>query len=40
MRYGDCSVAAARWLGVSDTDVPLVLPNVAHFGTSRYLAFL
>ena len=30
----------ARWLGVSDTDVPLVLPNVVNFGTSRYLAFL
>jgi len=30
----------ARWLGVSDTDVPLVLPNVVHFGTSRYLGFL
>ena len=30
----------ARWVGVSDTDVPLVLPNVVHFGTSRYLAFL
>jgi uncharacterized protein (DUF1501 family) len=30
----------ARWLGVSDTDVPLVLPNVVNFGASRYLAFL
>ncbi len=30
----------ARWLGVSDTDVPLVVPNVVNFGTSRYLAFL
>jgi len=30
----------ARWLGVADTDVPLILPNVANFGTSRYLAFL
>jgi uncharacterized protein (DUF1501 family) len=30
----------ARWLGVSDLDVPLVLPNVVNFGTSRYLAFL
>jgi uncharacterized protein (DUF1501 family) len=30
----------ARWLGVSDTDVPLALPNVGNFGTSRYLAFL
>jgi len=25
---------------VSDTDVPLVVPNVVNFGTSRYLAFL
>ena len=30
----------ARWLGVSDTDVPLVLRNVPNFGSSRYLAFL
>jgi uncharacterized protein (DUF1501 family) len=30
----------ARWLGVSDTDVPLVVPNVVNFGTSRYLPFL
>ena len=30
----------ARWLGVSDTNVPLVVPNVVNFGTSRYLAFL
>ena len=30
----------ARWLGVSDTDVPLVVPNVVNFGISRYLAFL
>jgi len=30
----------ARWLGVADTDVPLILPNVGNFGTSRYLAFL
>jgi uncharacterized protein (DUF1501 family) len=30
----------ARWLGVSDADVPLVLPNVPNFGSSRYLAFL
>jgi hypothetical protein len=29
----------ARWLGVSDTDVPLVLPNVGNY-PSRYLAFL
>ncbi|HZE10062.1 MAG TPA: DUF1501 domain-containing protein [Burkholderiales bacterium] len=30
----------ARWLGVSDTDVPLILPNVGNFGTSRYLPFI
>ena len=30
----------ARWLGVSDTDVPTILPNVGNFGTSRYLGFL
>jgi uncharacterized protein (DUF1501 family) len=30
----------ARWLGVSDPDVPRVLPNVVNFGASRYLAFL
>jgi len=30
----------ARWLGLSDTDVQLVLPNVPNFGSSPYLAFL
>ena len=30
----------ARWLGVSDTNVPLVLPNVTNFGTSRYITGL
>ncbi|HZF20558.1 MAG TPA: DUF1501 domain-containing protein [Burkholderiales bacterium] len=30
----------ARWLGVSDTDVPTILPNIGNFGTSRYLGFL
>ena len=30
----------ARWLGVPDANVPDVLPNVANFGTSRYLDFL
>jgi len=34
------AAAFARWLGVADTDVPLVLPNVGNFGASRYLAFL
>jgi len=29
----------ARWLGISDTDMPLVLPNIGNF-PSRYLAFL
>lgn len=30
----------ARWLGVSDSSVPDVLPNIVNFGTSRYLDFL
>jgi uncharacterized protein (DUF1501 family) len=30
----------ARWLGVADSDVPIILPNVTNFGTSRYLNFL
>lgn len=30
----------ARWLGVSDTDVPIALPNIVNFGSSRYLPFL
>jgi uncharacterized protein (DUF1501 family) len=30
----------ARWLGVSDTDVSAILPNIGNFGTSRYLGFL
>ena len=29
----------ARWLGVSDADMPLVLPNIGNF-SPRYLAFL
>jgi uncharacterized protein (DUF1501 family) len=29
----------ARWLGVTDTDLPLVLPNVGNF-TPNYLSFL
>jgi len=30
----------ARWLGVADTEVPYVLPNVVNFGSSRYLNFV
>jgi uncharacterized protein (DUF1501 family) len=30
----------ARWLGVTDTSIPDVLPNIVNFGTSRYLNFL
>ena len=29
-----------RWLGVSDTNIPLALPNVANFGASRYITGL
>lgn len=29
-----------RWLGVSDTAMPDVLPNIVNFGASRYLGFL
>ncbi|HEX9183578.1 MAG TPA: DUF1501 domain-containing protein [Burkholderiales bacterium] len=29
-----------RWLGVADTVMPDVLPNVVNFGASRYLGFL
>jgi len=29
----------ARWMGVSDTDMPLVLPNIVNF-TPRYVPFL
>jgi uncharacterized protein (DUF1501 family) len=30
----------ARWLGVADSDVSTILPNIGNFGTSRYLGFL
>ena len=30
----------ARWLGVSDSNVPMVLPNVTNFGSSRYITGL
>jgi uncharacterized protein (DUF1501 family) len=29
-----------RWLGVADTAMPDVLPNIVNFGASRYLGFL
>jgi hypothetical protein len=29
----------ARWLGVSDGDLPLIFPNIASF-TPRYLDFM
>jgi len=29
----------ARWLGISDTDMPLVLPNTVNF-SPRYVSFL
>jgi uncharacterized protein (DUF1501 family) len=29
----------ARWLGVSDTDMPFVLPNIVNF-SPRYVSFL
>jgi uncharacterized protein (DUF1501 family) len=30
----------ARWMGVADSDMTRVLPNVGNFGTSRYLGFM
>jgi uncharacterized protein (DUF1501 family) len=30
----------ARWMGVTDPNVDLVLPNLYRFGTSRYIDFL